>query len=195
MKTLFSILLMWPMIASAQLNLDKRLDDSVYESFSGDGTYYFIPRSLCRLSPPEYTLQGVRLVADFMVGICPSEIARAQKILSSHGVDKSKLKIIRGFNASVETSSLRQIYPDYDIHLQVLGDPGLFSGAIAYRISVDAGYKRRSNRWARQVLDQIFDPNSMDAYFSITYVFPSLRSGELRDSQTTVAAMIQEKGE
>ena len=149
-----------------------------------------MPTQLCRLNEVEIANVGDRVIADFKVGICPKEVELTVDALVAAGIQNPEVRILRGLDATVEKMQLGQMFPSFDPRIEVLGDPGNFEGFVKYRISLYSGYNRRSLKKAWEVLQSLFEEESIDAYVAVSYHFSSVYAGKLTDSSSQVAVYI-----
>jgi hypothetical protein len=195
MKKLIFGLLFFSASAFSQINLDQPvlngMGDQIYAAYNEPNAYYFFPQQLCRISEPEVRQVGERLISEFHVGLCKTEVERVTAALIAKGIQNPSVRVFRGLSAQTEASSLADSFGTYDPKVETLSDPGDFGGKIIYRISLYSGLNWISERRANRVMRQIFSDQPVSPYVQIQFSFNGIMNGQHQSLKSAVSVFLR----
>lgn len=185
MKILSVFLMLFTFAAKAQVNLDQPVtvgpSDQVYKSTADVNVAYLIPTTLMVLGEPRLSEIDGEIRADFEVGMNQSTYQGvAAKIVAP-----MQLRMMRGFEAKIDTKGSMDTPSKFEAELTPLGDAGALGETLKYVFSAKKiGPKLGKETYA--LFKELFGSKTARHLGTVLYEFNAIRGGQPYQARSAV---------
>lgn len=188
--------------AFAQVNLDQPLsvtnNDMVYRSTADGQSAYFIPAVLRVLASPRISEINGEYHANFEVGMDQGMYqAISEKVKAFMGSENKplELRMMRGWNASMDPKGSVDTPPKFKPRLEPLGDPGNLGASLPYMFAVKK-IGPKQGKESQALLKDLFTSSAPGRHLgTIFYEFNAIKEGKPWQAQSAVGIFALDLGD